>query len=62
MKATDDFIEVVLYSHILAVAKECTSSSNMTCDKVAKRIVERFVKIAIPSFNEDERLSATLNL
>ena len=55
MKATEDFIEVVLYSHILAAAKECSDNSpNMSCDEIAKQIVERFVKITIPSFDDDE--------
>ena len=53
MKATEDFLEVVLCSHILAAAKECSEGPNISCGETANRIVERFVKISIPSFNKD---------
>jgi len=52
MKATEDFMETVLYSHILAVAKECTDSSRMTCNEVAKWIVKTLVKMTVPKFEE----------
>jgi len=52
MKATEDFMETVLCSHILAAAKECTDSSRMTCNEVAKWIVKTFVKMTVPKFEE----------
>ena len=45
IKATEDFMEVVLYSHILAAANECSGSSGMSCEEVAKWIVSTFVYI-----------------
>jgi len=53
MKATEDFLEVLLCSHILAAAKECSEGPNISCGETANRIMEIFVKITIPSFNKD---------
>jgi len=48
MKASEDFLEVVLYAHILAAAKECSGSAGMSCEELAKWIVTRFVKMTVP--------------
>jgi len=45
-------METVLCSHILTAAKECTDSSRMTCNEVAKWIVKIFLKMTVPKFEE----------
>ena len=55
MKATEDFLDVVLTAHILAAARELQSGSTTlpSCKDLAKQIVSRFVTISIPSTNTD---------
>ena len=51
MKAAEDFLQVVLQGHIVAAAETiCTASSrDLSLDDLSKAIVEKFVKITLPS-------------
>lgn len=54
MKATEDFLEVVLIAHITAAAKDLQASLNSTvhkCTDLAKQLVSKFISISIPSFD-----------
>ena len=53
MKATEDFLCVVLFSHIIAAANVCINEmssgqagSQVNCNEIAKQLVKRFVKIS----------------
>lgn len=46
MKAFEDFLLVVLCSHLIAAAK-VISPENLTCIEMANKIVSKFVKISI---------------
>lgn len=56
MKACEDFLEVVLYGHVLAAAEESTSASDeeYTVNNIAEKIVSNFVKLTTPCFSEDD--------
>ena len=58
MKYTEDFLETVLNTYILTAAKQLMSANNLPidCNVVAKDLVEKFVKISLPS---DEPSSST---
>ena len=46
MKATEDFLCVVLFSHIIAAADVCMDQlSSDNCNEIAKVLVKQFVKI-----------------
>ena len=51
MNNTEDFLETVLNAHILIAAKQLMSADNLLidCNVVAKALVEKFVKIFLPS-------------
>ena len=50
MKAAEDFLLVVLHSHVIAVAKAILSGTEPTeVASLAKSIVDQFVCITIPS-------------
>ena len=51
MKAAEDILQVVLQGHIVAAAETiCTASSrDLSLDDLSKAIVEKFVKITLPS-------------
>ena len=46
MKVTEDFLCVILFSHIIAAANVCMDQlSSENCNEIAKVLVKRFVKI-----------------
>ena len=47
MKPTEDFLLLILHSYVIAAAEQCQQDSD-TCKLLAKRIVEKFVKINLP--------------
>ena len=51
MKASEDFLCVVLYSHIITAAKVCVSEmsnqNQANCNELAKLLVEKFVNISL---------------
>ena len=51
MKNTEDFLETVLNAHILTAAKQLMPADNLLidCNVVANALVEKFVKISLPS-------------
>ena len=53
MKAAEDFLEVVLYAHVLSATKQVmkTSDTSRVCKAAAKSVVETFVRISL-SFAE----------
>ena len=44
LKPTEDFLLLILHSYVIAAAEQCQQDSD-TCELLAKRIVEQFVKI-----------------
>ena len=46
MKATEDFLEILLSAYIVAAAKEVMATDD--CNAVAKALVEKFVVISLP--------------
>ena len=56
MKASEDFLEVVVYGHVIAAAKELTSttSEESTVHDISEKIISSFVKITIPSLCNDD--------
>ena len=54
MKATEDFLETALYAHIVAVAKQIIKiTGDVSNCVVAKSIIEQFVKVSLPCFDDD---------
>ena len=55
MKATEDFLETALYAHIVAAAKQIIKHTGEVsdCSVVAKGIIEQFVKVSLPRFDDD---------
>ena len=60
MKATEDFLDVVLTVHILAAARELQSGSTAlpSCKDLVKQIVSKFLNISIPPATSDSNPSA----
>jgi len=53
MKATENFLCVVLYSYIVVAAKACMpNDSEINCKSVAELIVKNYVKISLPGSTE----------
>ena len=50
MKAAEDYLEVTLCAHVVTAAKQMMKTLNvLDCKAVAKAVVEKFVKICLPS-------------
>ena len=47
MKATEDFLTVVLFSHIVAAAKSVVTTDDLSFGLIAKKIIEKFVYLSI---------------
>ena len=47
MKATEDFLTVVLFSHIVAAAKSVVTTDDLSFGLIAKKIIEKFVDLSI---------------
>ena len=55
MKATEDFLEVVLIAHVTAAAKDLQTSSNCSgqkCTDLAKQMVTKFISVSMPSIDD----------
>ena len=54
MKAAEDFLEVALCARVVTAAKQIMKTSNVSgdCEIVAKAIVDQFIKVSLPSFEE----------
>ena len=55
MKATEDFLEVVLIAHVTTAAKDFQASSNCSgqkCTDLAKQLVTKFISVSIPSIDD----------
>ena len=55
MKATEDFLEVVLIVHVTTAAKDLQASSNCSgqkCTNLAKQLVTKFISVSIPSIDD----------
>ena len=51
MKASEDFLQVVLHAHIVAAAKtihSTTGGSELSLAELSKAVVEKFVQITEP--------------
>ena len=61
MKAAEDFLEVVLFAHVIVAAEELMTSGNMRvdCEVVADSIVNNFVRLSIPTNDEPASNSDT---
>lgn len=61
MKAAEDFLEVVLFAHVIAAAEEVMKHGNMRvdCEVVADSIVNNFVRLSIPTNDEPASNSDT---
>ena len=57
MKATESFLEVILYAHIITASKEFMLNNNnieaVDVHDVAQKISAKFVKLTIPPDNEE---------
>ena len=51
MKATEDFLHVILCAYVVAAAKQCKEEGE-DCLSVAKKVVNKFIKITISGQNE----------
>ena len=51
MKATEDFLELVLIAHVIAATKNLqeTSSNTQRCTDLAKQLVTKFITISVPN-------------
>ena len=60
MKATEDFLDVVLTAHIIAAARELLSVSTAVpnCMDLAKQIISKYVNISIPTISDDSNVTA----
>ena len=58
MKACEDFLENVLYGHVLAAAK-VSSDEGCSVNDVAGKIVSNFVKVTTPCFSEDDSFESS---
>ena len=58
MKATEDFLEVVVFAHITAATKnlKTTLTAPLTCTDLAKKLVGKFISIPVPTFDADGNL------
>ena len=54
MKATEDFLTVVLFSHIVAAAKSVVTTDDLSFGSIAKKIIEKFVDFGIIVCNNSE--------
>ena len=55
MKACEDFLEVVLYGHTIAAAKEVTlTSEECMVNDIAGKIISNFVKITTPNIRDND--------
>ena len=56
MKTTEDFLETVLYAHIVAAAKQVikTTGEVSDCSVLAKGVVEQFIKVSLQCFCDDD--------
>ena len=52
MKATESFIEVVLFAHVIAASEEFVSETS-DVQELAGKIVSKFVKLTVPMLDED---------
>ena len=51
MKATEDFLYVILCAYVVAAAKQCKEEGE-DCLPVAKKVVNKFIKLTITGQNE----------
>jgi len=53
MKATEDFLELVIFAHVIVAAKNVKANVTAihTCTDLAKKLVDKFVLISVPSFD-----------
>ena len=55
MKTCEDFLEVVLYGHTIAAAKEVTlTSEECMVNDIAGKIISNFVKITTPNIRDND--------
>ena len=55
MKATEDFLEVVLIAHVTTAAKDLQASSKCSgqkCTDLAKQLVTKFISVSISSIDD----------
>ena len=55
MKATEDFLYLVLCAYVVAAAKQCVEAGE-DCLSVAKKVVSQFIKITISGQDEDSQV------
>jgi len=53
MKATEDFLELVIFAHIIVAAKNVKANvtATHTCTDLAKKLVNKFILISVPAFD-----------
>ena len=51
MKAAEDFLEVVLFAHVIAAAEQVMKTGNLPtdCKEVADSIIDNYIKVSIPT-------------
>lgn len=62
MKATESFLEVILFAHVITASNQFISSSRSeTADvhDIAQKISAKFVKLTVPAMNEDSNEETT---
>ena len=52
MKATESFIEVVLFAHVIVASEEFISETSVV-HELSGKIVSKFVKLTVPTLDED---------
>ena len=60
-KASEDFLQLVLYACIVAAAKVCCEQERITdCVSCAQKVVSKFVSIILPSKNAPSETKDTV--
>ena len=61
MKAAEDFLEVVLFAHVITAAEQVMKTRNIQidCEVVADSIINNFVTVSIPTIDEPASNSDT---
>ena len=55
MKATEDFLEVVLFAHVIAASNQFLSSDGTdNVHEIAQKVTSSFVKLTVPPMDDDE--------
>ena len=57
MKATEDFLRVVLFAHIVAASKTVLSSDKLSITTIAEKVVDEFVSFDMYDDTSDSDIS-----